>query len=73
MISAELRFYEELNDFLPRERRKIPFTVSFPETRPVKDLIESLGVPHTEVDLILVNGESAEFDRPVRDGDRISV
>ena len=46
-----------------------PFTV-----RPsIKDLIEAAGVPHTEVDLLLVNGESVDFAYPVRDGDRISV
>jgi uncharacterized protein with PIN domain len=39
----------------------------------VKDLIESAGVPHTEVDLLIVNGESAEFTYRVHDGDRIAV
>jgi hypothetical protein len=39
----------------------------------VKDLIESLGVPHTEVDLILVNGLSVDFRHPVCDGDTVSV
>jgi hypothetical protein len=47
--------------------------VSFPEARSVKDLIESQGVPHSEVDLILVNGEAVGFDHRVRDGDRVSV
>ena len=46
---------------------------SFNPTVTVKHLIESLGVPHTEVDLILVNGEPAGFDYQVNDGDRISV
>jgi uncharacterized protein with PIN domain len=39
----------------------------------VKDLIESVGVPHTEIDLIVVNGESVSFDYLVKDGDLISV
>jgi uncharacterized protein len=39
----------------------------------VKDLIEGFGVPHTEVDLILINGVSAGFDRLVYPGDRVSV
>lgn len=68
-----IRFYEELNDFLPGERRKCDFEVAFSSPRSVKDLIESLGVPHVEVDLILANGESVGFDYLVRDGDRISV
>jgi uncharacterized protein len=36
-------------------------------------VIEATGVPHTEVDLILVNGDSVDFSYRVQDGDRISV
>lgn len=68
-----LRFYEELNDFLSPERRKIAFTWPLKNAGSIKDLIESLGVPHTEVDLIVVNGASVDFHYRVRDGDRISV
>lgn len=68
-----IRFYEELNDFLPPERRKLAFAHPLKNSGSVKDLIESLGVPHTEVDLILVNGASVDFQYPVQDGDRISV
>jgi uncharacterized protein with PIN domain len=39
----------------------------------VKDAIEALGVPHPEVDLILVNGASVGFDHRLRHGDRIAV
>jgi uncharacterized protein len=37
----------------------------------VKDMIESLGVPQTEVDLVLVNGESSDFSRLMQNGDRV--
>jgi uncharacterized protein with PIN domain len=36
-------------------------------------MIESLGVPHTEVALMLVNGAPVDFAYHVLDGDRISV
>ena len=36
-------------------------------------MLESLGVPHTEVELLLINGESAGFDRLLCDGDRVAV
>jgi uncharacterized protein with PIN domain len=36
-------------------------------------MIEALGVPHTEVELILVNGESVDFNRQIEDGDRVAV
>jgi uncharacterized protein with PIN domain len=71
--TAEFRFYEELNDFLPPERRKAPFPYSFDGTPSVKDAIEALGVPHTEIDLILVNGLSVGFGHRLSDGDRVAV
>lgn len=73
MPEAEFRFYEELNDFLPPAHRKVSFTHSFRGRGSVKDMIESLGVPHTEIDVILVNGVSVDFSCIVRDGDRVSV
>lgn len=73
MGTSTFRFYEELNDFLPPDRRKRGFAHTFKGTPSVKDTIESLGVPHTEVDLILVDGESVGFDRLLHGGERISV
>lgn len=70
---VSIRFYEELNDFLSNERQKTPFEVEFGNAGSIKDLIESIGIPHPEVDLILVNGESVDFDYLIHDGDRISV
>ncbi|MCF7854091.1 MAG: Mut7-C ubiquitin/RNAse domain-containing protein [Candidatus Pacebacteria bacterium] len=72
-MSVILRFYEELNDFLPRHRRRKSFSVPYTEPRSVKDLIESLGIPHTEIDLILVNDASVGFDYLVKDKDRVAV
>lgn len=73
MAQATFRFYEELNDFLAPELRKTTFTHAFDRRASVKDMIESFGVPHTEVDLILVNGNSVDFHYIVGDEDRISV
>jgi uncharacterized protein with PIN domain len=73
MAQATFRFYEELNDFLAPERRKTTFAHIFERRASVKDMIESFGVPHTEVDLILANGNSVDFQYIVGDGDRISV
>jgi uncharacterized protein with PIN domain/sulfur carrier protein ThiS len=73
MHTIYLRFYEELNDFFLKERKKKRFEHNYIDRTSVKDLIESLGVPHTEVDLILVNGNSVGFDYLINDGDDISV
>lgn len=68
-----IRFYEELNEFLlPRVRRKT-FEHKVNGNTTIKDVIESLGVPHTEIDLILANGESVDFTYVPENGDRISV
>lgn len=68
-----VRFYAELNDFLSPVRRQTTIQRELAGPTAVKDLIEGLGVPHTEVDLILINGESVNFDRRVADGDHVSV
>jgi len=73
MARARFRFYEELNDFLPPERRKTEFDYEFDRRASIKDVIEALSVPHTEVELILVNGESVDFGYILCDGDRVSV
>ena len=70
---AEFCFYAELNAHLPAEKRLRTLHRSFFVPSTVKDLIESFGVPHPEVELILVNGESVDFSRLVRDGDRVAV
>ncbi|GAB6281796.1 MAG: Mut7-C RNAse domain-containing protein [Ignavibacterium sp.] len=73
MKSLFIRFYEELNDFLPQEKRKVRFEHKFFGQPSIKDLIESLGIPHTEIDLIIVNGKSVNFSYIVQDKDEISV
>ncbi|MBS1188860.1 MAG: hypothetical protein H6R10_652 [Rhodocyclaceae bacterium] len=73
MVTATFRFYEELNDFLAPSRRRREFACPCARAATTKHMIEALGVPHTEVELILVNGESVGFDRRLRDGDRVSV
>lgn len=70
---AQFRFYAELNDFLVGRKRQKSFPYSFTGKPSVKDAIEAIGVPHPEVDLIVVNGESVGFDHHLTDGDRVSV
>jgi uncharacterized protein with PIN domain len=70
---ATLRFYGELADFLPARRRGTAFEHEVGGRRSVKDLIESVGVPHCEVLVVLVDGESVPFDRVVTGGERIAV
>lgn len=71
--TATFRFYAELNDFLAPERRARDLSYGFDGNPAVKDAIEAQGVPHTEVEVILVNGEPVSFGHHLRDGDRVSV
>jgi uncharacterized protein len=71
--TAEFRFYEELNDFLPPEQRKRTTHYRFSGHPGIKDPIEVFGVPHTEVELIIVNGQSVGFDYQLQAGDRVAV
>jgi uncharacterized protein with PIN domain/sulfur carrier protein ThiS len=73
MARATFRFYDGLNDFLGRARRGVEFTVPCAQNATVKHMIEALGVPHTEVALVLVNGESGALERLLEDGDRVAV
>src|SRR5437867_2516662 len=72
-MRAWFRFYAELNDHLPAGRNGAEILSSFQPGASVKDRIEALGVPHTEVDLILVNGRSVDFAYVMQDGDHVSV
>lgn len=73
MVGASFRFYAQLNDFLPPARRGREIVCQCAQAATAKHMIEALGVPHTEVGLILLNGEPAEFQRLIRDGDRLAV
>ena len=73
MVTATFRFYEELNDFLAPGRRRREFTVPCARAATTKHMIEALGVPHTEVEVILLNGESVGFGARLHEGDRVAV
>jgi sulfur carrier protein ThiS len=73
MPKVILRFYEELNEYLPPEKHKRDFEFRFGGRSTVGEMIEQHGIPEDEVDLVLVNGHAVDFRRVLRDGDRVSV
>lgn len=73
MTTAAFRFYARLNTFLPAERRGQAFSCSCAQAATTKHMIEALGVPHTEVALVLVNGSPVGLEWLIKDGDRIAV
>jgi hypothetical protein len=70
---VDVRVYAELNDFLAPEQRGTTLQRPFRPHQTVKDVIEAAGIPHTEVDLIVVGGEAVSFSHRPVPGDRIAV
>lgn len=73
MGTATFRFYAGLNDFLPPARRQRAFEAVCAPDASVKHMIEVLGVPHTEVALIVIDGEPTGFAHRLQDGNRVAV
>ena len=73
MADAIFRFHAELDDFLSRVRRGQAIRVAFERRASVKDMIESLGVPHPEVAVIVADDEAVGFGHIVQDGEHFDV
>ena len=73
MSEITLTFEGELNDFLSQREKHTPISHSISLPTGIKDVIESLGVPHPEVDIIIVNNHSVDFSYKVTHGDVIFI
>jgi uncharacterized protein with PIN domain len=73
MSAVSVRFHGALNDFLPARRRGSALVRRFDEPPGIVDVIQALGVPHTEVDLIVAGGRAVGFGHRPADGDVIDV
>ena len=73
MATARFRFFGDIGQFLAAPKRDAPFEFSCARAASLKNAIEALGVPHTEVGPVTVNGEPATLQRMVRDSDLIEV
>jgi len=73
MSQAVIELKAELNDLLPPSKRRVCFTYSFQDHPAIKDTIESFGVPHPEVNIIVVNGESVDFSYLLQDHDCATI
>jgi uncharacterized protein len=69
----QLRLYEELNDALPPDKRKIRFACPLENIDTVKDLLKSINIPEGDVELVLINDTSADFSCSLHDGDFVSI
>ena len=73
MSMAYFDLQPELHCFLPRDKRNVTIALAFKGRQSLKHLIESLGVPHTEVGQVTANGQARGLDSVPHNGDRIEV
>jgi uncharacterized protein with PIN domain len=73
MPGASFRFHPGLNYFLPPERREKTFLCQYAHAATTKHMIEALGVPHTEIGRIVVNGMETGFDRLLQENDEVEI
>ncbi len=73
MKHAFLHLHDGIHHILPIKKRRAELVYPFKENPSLKHLVESLGIPHTEIGMVEVNGSPADLDRPVADGDRVDL
>jgi uncharacterized protein with PIN domain len=70
---ARFRFYAELNELIAPINRYREVERHCPPGATVKHMIEVFGVPHTEVEWVIVNGQAADFNYRMHDRDHVAV
>jgi len=71
--TAKFSVHGELASLLPSKLRASAFDYTCARAATLKNAIESLGIPHTEVGSVTVNGAPATLGRAVREGDAIEI
>jgi hypothetical protein len=70
---ARFQFYGPLGEFLPRPQRDVSFESSCARAASLKNAIEALGVPHTEVGPVTVNGAPVTIEVRRREKEKPDV
>ena len=73
MKTATFDLDPDLQVLLKHDLRGKPVNMGFQGAQSVKHLVESLGIPHTEIGMLAVNGKGIGTNYIVDDGDRIEV
>jgi uncharacterized protein len=72
-FKIRLRFHGDLNIFLGSKAGDAVIERRVAEKTSIKDIIESCGVPHPEVDLILVDEQAVGFDHTLANDAKVEV
>ena len=73
MPDAHLHLHGDLLDLCRRRSPGPVVAVPVPAARSVKDAVESLGVPHTEVATVVVDGGEVGWDTRLQGGEHVHV
>jgi uncharacterized protein len=73
MNRVSFRFYGEINDFLPNVQRETIFDHHFKWKASIKDMVEAIGVPHCEIELLRVDKHAVDFEYIVQPNVHIEV
>lgn len=73
MHTAYFKFHDALNFFLPRSQKNKVVEHGFDWRASIKDMIESLGVPHPEIERLVVNDIPVDFDYIVQPDDHVQA
>jgi uncharacterized protein with PIN domain len=72
-FKVRLRFHGDLNVFLGSKAGDAAIERSLAEKTSIKDIIESCGIPHSEVDLILIEDQTVGFDHTLAKDTRVEI
>lgn len=70
---ATFVFLGRLKDFLTPKQRGSAVQYAFAGRPAVKDAMEAIGIPHTEVEVVTINDRRVPLDHPLDDGHRVVV
>jgi uncharacterized protein len=73
LFKVRLCFHGDLNAFLGSKADDVVIERQLAEKTSIKDIIESCGVPHPEVDLILVDEQTVGFDHTLANDAEVEV
>lgn len=72
-FTVRLRFHDDLNVFVASKPGDAVIERALAEKTSIKDIIESCGVPHPEVDLILVDEQIVDFSHTLAKNAEVEV
>lgn len=72
-LRLEVRVFSGLEKYIPGAHFGQSIEIERPEGVTLAELVDSLGIPRSQVFTVLVNGRHAPMDRVLQPGDRISL